>query len=95
MHVADAVLEMVSEGATLSSLSFVSIAHHAGVSRNSIYRRWKSKERLFVDVVKSIARAVPELVEHSARENLVTILDFAFARDMDPRACSTGTGHHR
>jgi AcrR family transcriptional regulator len=83
--VVDAVLEMVGGGATLSSLSFVSIAEHAGVSRNSIYRRWKTKERLFVDVAKSCGRAVPDLTEQSARENLVMALDFYCARDTDPR----------
>lgn len=83
--VVDSVLEMVSDGATLSSLSFVSIAQNAGVSRNAIYRRWKTKERLLVDVVKSIGRAVPELTQQSARENLVMVLDFSFAREPDPR----------
>jgi AcrR family transcriptional regulator len=84
-HVVDAVLEMIGGGATLSSLSFVSIAEHAGVSRNSIYRRWKTKERLFVDVAKSFRRTVPDLDEHSARENLVMVLDLFFAHDIDPR----------
>jgi AcrR family transcriptional regulator len=77
---------MVSDGATLSSLSFVNVSQRAGVSRNSIYRRWKSKERLFIDVVKEIGQAVPSLTEHSARENLVMVMDEKFVRDMDPRA---------
>jgi AcrR family transcriptional regulator len=80
----NAVLEMVSEGATLSSLSLVSISQRAGVSRNSIYRRWKTKDRLFVDVVRSIGRAAPELTEQSARENLVMALD-SFTHDIDTR----------
>jgi AcrR family transcriptional regulator len=83
--VVGAVLEMVGDGATLGSLSFVSIAEHAGVSRNSIYRRWKTKEQLFVDVVKSIGRTMLDLNEHSARENLVMVLDLFFTRDIDPR----------
>lgn len=82
--IGDAVLEMVSEGATLSSLSLVSISQRAGVSRNSIYRRWKTKERLLVDVVRSIGRVAPRLTEQSAREKLVTVLD-AFTRDVDTR----------
>jgi AcrR family transcriptional regulator len=76
---------MVGDGATLSSLSFVSIAEHAGVSRNSIYRRWKTKEQLFVDVAKSIGRTMPDVNAHSARENLVTVLDLYFADETDPR----------
>jgi AcrR family transcriptional regulator len=39
----EAVLDLVSTGATLSGLSLVAIAKHAGVSRNSLYRRWKTK----------------------------------------------------
>jgi AcrR family transcriptional regulator len=76
---------MIGGGATLNSLSFVSIAEHAGVSRNSIYRRWKTKERLFVDVAKSMRRTMPDLDQHSARENLVMVLDLFFADDIDPR----------
>jgi AcrR family transcriptional regulator len=83
--VIDAVLAMVSDGATLSSLSLVSISLRAGVSRNSIYRRWNSKERLFVDVVKSIERVVPDRTEHSARENLAMMLEFSFASASDER----------
>jgi AcrR family transcriptional regulator len=83
--IVDAVLAMLSDGATLSSLSLVSISQRAGVSRNSIYRRWKSKERLFVDVLKSIDRVVPVLTGHSARENLVMVLEYFFTPERDGR----------
>jgi AcrR family transcriptional regulator len=79
------VLDLVGDGATLSSLSFVTIAHHAGVSRNSMYRRWQSKERLFIDVVKSVDRGKPDRSEHSAREQLVKVLDPYVERATDPR----------
>ncbi len=82
--IVEAVLEMVSEGVTLTSLSLVSISRRASVSRNSIYRRWKTKERLLFDVVRSIERAAPQLTGQSARENLVTVLD-SFTRDIDER----------
>jgi AcrR family transcriptional regulator len=42
----EAVLDLVAAGATLSGLSLVTIAKHAGVSRNSLYRRWKTKDAL-------------------------------------------------
>jgi AcrR family transcriptional regulator len=76
MHaiICDAVLELVSGGATLSSLSLVSISRDTGISRNSIYRRWKSKEQLYSDVVKSIERQLPDLTEQSARENLFVLI---------------------
>jgi AcrR family transcriptional regulator len=83
--VVDTVLESVSRGATLTSMSFVSISQDAGVSRNSVYRRWNTKERLFIDVLKSFGRAEPELTEHSARENLVMMLDRNIVANADPR----------
>ena len=75
-----AVLDLVRGGATLSSISFVSIALRTGVSRNSLYRRWKSKEDLYSDVVASMKRSQPVLIEQSARENLITLLYVNFGR---------------
>jgi AcrR family transcriptional regulator len=72
--ICDAVLDLVSGGATLSSLSLVRISRDTGISRNSIYRRWKSKEQLYSDVVKSIERQLPDLTELSARENLFVMM---------------------
>jgi AcrR family transcriptional regulator len=76
MHsvIRDAVLDSVNDGATLSSLSLAAIAQDTGISRNSIYRRWKSKEQIYSDVLKSMRRQVPDLNEQSARENLIEIL---------------------
>jgi AcrR family transcriptional regulator len=79
------VLEIVNKGATLSSLSVVDISQQARVSRNAMYRRWKTKEEILVDVVKSIRRAALVLTEHSARENLVMMLDLSSVSDVDPR----------
>ena len=56
----EAVLDLVGAGATLSGLSLVTIAKHAGVSRNSLYRRWKTKDALYLDVLDSINRPLPE-----------------------------------
>ena len=44
----EAVLDLVGGGATLSGLSLSAIAERAGVSRNSLYRRWKTKEALYL-----------------------------------------------
>jgi AcrR family transcriptional regulator len=68
-------LDLVSRGETLSSISLVAVAQTAGVSRNSIYRRWKSKEQLYSDVVTSMKRELPEPTELSARENLIALMD--------------------
>jgi AcrR family transcriptional regulator len=83
--VVDAVLDLIGDGATLSSLSFVTIARQAGISRNSLYRRWESKEKLYLDVVRSIARTLPVVTQQSARENLVHILTSSFERIEDER----------
>jgi AcrR family transcriptional regulator len=68
------VFDLIDEGATLSSLSLVTIARHAGVSRNSLYRRWKTKDELYLAAVKSFDREPPDTTQLSARENLVELL---------------------
>jgi AcrR family transcriptional regulator len=82
----DAVLSLVGEGATLSGLSLVTIADRAGISRNSLYRRWKTKEVLYLDVLASINRPLPELAGHSAREDVTDLLAVLVERTLDRRA---------
>ena len=82
----DAVLDLVSDGATLSGLSLVTIAKTAGVSRNSIYRRWKTKDALYLDVLASINRNLPDLPGRSAREDVATLLAALIERVLDKRA---------
>jgi AcrR family transcriptional regulator len=76
--VINAVLDLIGDGATLSSLSLVTIARRAGVSRNSLYRRWQTKEELYLDAVQTIDRALPDMTQQSARENLVGLLRVSF-----------------
>jgi AcrR family transcriptional regulator len=49
-----AALELAVEGG-LRGLSMEAIAARAGVGKATIYRRWKSKEELFVEAIASIA----------------------------------------
>src|ERR1700728_4510990 len=70
----DAVLDLVSDGATLSGLSLVTIAKHAGVSRNSLYRRWKTKDALYLDVLDAINRPLPEFSGPTALDDLANHL---------------------
>jgi AcrR family transcriptional regulator len=82
----EAVLDLVSDGATLSGLSLVTIARTAGVSRNSLYRRWKTKDALYLDVLESINRKLPDPAERSAYDEVVARLAVLIERVMDKRA---------
>jgi AcrR family transcriptional regulator len=82
----EAVLDLVGEGATLSGLSLSAIAEHAGVSRNSLYRRWKTKEALYLDVLAAVNRPLPELAGRSAREDVSDLLAVLAERVGDRRA---------
>jgi AcrR family transcriptional regulator len=82
----DAVLDQIAAGATLSGLSLVTIAQQAGVSRNSFYRRWKTKDALYLDVLAAINRPLPELDGSSAREDARRLLAVLIQRVLDPRA---------
>jgi AcrR family transcriptional regulator len=82
----EAVLDLVSAGSTLSGLSLVEIAKHAGVSRNSLYRRWKTKDALYLDVLDSINRPLPTELKPTAVEDLAGLLELVVERTMDKRA---------
>jgi AcrR family transcriptional regulator len=82
----DAVLDEVAEGATLNGISMVAIARRAGVSRNSLYRRWKTKDSLFLDVVTAINRPIPAPDPTSARAGAADVLDALIERVRDKRA---------
>jgi AcrR family transcriptional regulator len=73
-------------GQTLSGLSLVTIAEQVGVSRNSLYRRWKTKDELYLDVLDAINRPLPEYDHQTARENLTEHLAILTERTLDKRA---------
>src|SRR5579871_6619588 len=78
-----AVLELVGGGATLSGLSLVTIAEHAGVSRNSLYRRWKTKDELYLDVLDAINQPLPDVEGPSARQDIAAQLAVLIERTLD------------
>jgi AcrR family transcriptional regulator len=86
--VIEAVLDLVTAGATLSGLSLVTIAGHAGVSRNSLYRRWKAKEDLYLDVLDAVGKPLPRFEGRTAREDLIAHLALVIERTLDERAAS-------
>jgi AcrR family transcriptional regulator len=81
----EAVLDLVAEGFTLSGLSLVAIADRAGVSRNSLYRRWKTKDALYLDVLASVKQAGRPLPGTSVRDDIVEVLTNLAERCQDPR----------
>jgi AcrR family transcriptional regulator len=86
--VIDAVLDMVAAGATLTGLSLVTIAKQAGVSRNSVYRRWKTKDDLYLDVLEAINERRPTLAGADVRDDLAALLRVLAERVADERAGS-------
>jgi AcrR family transcriptional regulator len=82
----EAVLDLVSAGATLSGLSLVAIAKHAGVSRNSLYRRWKTKDALYLDVLESINGPLPEFTGATTLDDLAEHLAVLAERTVDKRS---------
>lgn len=82
----EAVLDLVCAGATLSGLSLVTIAERAGVSRNSLYRRWKRKDDLYLDVLDAINQPLPDLTGDTAREQMIAQLALLIERTLDRRA---------
>jgi AcrR family transcriptional regulator len=81
-----AVLDLLVDGATLSGLSLVMIAKHAGVSRNSLYRRWQTKDALYLDVLDSINRPLPEFSGATAFDDVANLLAVLVERMLDRRA---------
>ncbi|WP_371523150.1 TetR/AcrR family transcriptional regulator [Kitasatospora sp. NBC_01300] len=87
---------MVASGATLSGLSLVTIAKQAGVSRNSVYRRWKTKDELYLDVLETINEPRPlpadadadADVDADTRADLAVLLRALAERVVDERASS-------
>ena len=86
--IVEAVLDLVDAGATLSGLSLVAIAAHAGVSRNSVYRRWKTKDALYLDVLASLNAPLPAPAGGTARNEVLAGLRLLVERTVNRRASS-------
>jgi AcrR family transcriptional regulator len=82
----NAVLDLVANGATLSGLSLVMIASQAGVSRNALYRRWKSKEDLYLDVLATIGPPAPENSHGNAFDDISAHLESLISRTLNRRS---------
>ncbi|MEH0422717.1 TetR/AcrR family transcriptional regulator [Streptomyces sp. B21-083] len=71
----EGVLQLLEEGVPLADISIERVARTAGVGKATIYRRWPGKEELFVDVMRVMEPADPELPGTSTRDDLVVLLE--------------------
>lgn len=68
-----AALELLIEEG-YNGMSLEGVAERAGVGKTTIYRRWKSKEELVMDVIRSIHAEVPVIDTGNFREDILTML---------------------
>ncbi|NBE56152.1 TetR/AcrR family transcriptional regulator [Streptomyces boluensis] len=81
----EGVLSLLEQGDSLADLSIERIARTAGVGKATIYRRWKGKEELFVDVMWAMDEPEAPLPGTSVRDDLVVILGMMRRRGLAKR----------
>ncbi|MEU2537138.1 TetR/AcrR family transcriptional regulator [Streptomyces iakyrus] len=82
----EGVMRLLEEGVPLAELSIERIARTAGVGKATIYRRWRGKEELFVDVVRAAEPPDPPLPGTSMRDDLVVLLEQVRRRGLANRS---------
>ncbi|MFI6640101.1 TetR/AcrR family transcriptional regulator [Streptomyces sp. NPDC050504] len=82
----EAVVKLFEEGVPLAELSIERIARTAGVGKATIYRRWKGKEELFVDVLADIEPPDPKLPGTSLRDDMIAFLEALRQRGLAKRS---------
>jgi AcrR family transcriptional regulator len=70
-----ATLELVVENG-LRATTIEGIAARAGVGKTTIYRRWKTKEELFTEALRTVAFALPDPDTGSVRGDVLGIIRF-------------------
>jgi AcrR family transcriptional regulator len=70
----EAVLDLLSEGSSIESLSIEAVANRAGVGKATIYRRWPNKETLVVDAIAVLKGPPAEVTGESVRDDLLALL---------------------
>jgi AcrR family transcriptional regulator len=68
-----AALELVVEGG-LRGATIEGIAARAGVGKATIYRRWKTKEELFTEALRTVAFELPDPDTGSLRDDITGVL---------------------
>jgi AcrR family transcriptional regulator len=81
-----AALDLMAEGQGPAALSIAAIARRAGAGKDTIYRRWQSKEDLLLDALTAQIGELEIPAEMSLREALVKVLSELIRRLQDERA---------
>ncbi|GAB2930405.1 TetR/AcrR family transcriptional regulator [Streptomyces heilongjiangensis] len=82
----EGVMKLLEDGVPLAELSMERVARTAGVGKATIYRRWRGKEELFVDVLRAAEPPDPVLPGTSVREDLVVLLEAVRRRGLANRS---------
>ncbi len=69
-----AALDLLAEGQGPATISIAAIARRAGAGKDTIYRRWQSKDDLLVDALASQLGEVPIGSDAGLRAALVELL---------------------
>jgi AcrR family transcriptional regulator len=70
-----AAIELVVEGG-LQGTSIEAIAARAGVGKATIYRRWKTKEDLFAEALRTVALPLPDPDTGTLRGDVIAVAAF-------------------
>ncbi|WP_327356553.1 TetR/AcrR family transcriptional regulator [Streptomyces sp. NBC_01304] len=81
----EGVMQLLEDGVSLTDLSIERVARTAGVGKATIYRRWKGKEELMVDVIRVVEPPEPVLPGTSARDDLIALLESLRQRGLAAR----------
>jgi AcrR family transcriptional regulator len=82
----EGVMKLLEDGVPLAELSIERVARTAGVGKATIYRRWRGKEELFVDVLRAAEPPDPVLPGTSMRDDLVVLLEAVRRRGLANRS---------
>lgn len=73
--VRDAVLSEIMNGTPVHAVSVAAVARLAGVHETSVYRRWKTRERMILDALTARSEASLVVPDHgSLREDLTDLM---------------------
>jgi AcrR family transcriptional regulator len=95
-----AALDLLAEGVGPSEITIAEVARRAAVGKDTVYRRWRSKDDLLVSALRSLYGSPDSHREGPIREVLIARLAELIERMHDPRnqrvyeSVLTGCGAH-